>query len=204
MKCIDIEQADLRSRLMHLEVFCEDRMGLTRELLELLASYHIDLRGIEIDSFGRIYLNFKELDFNVFCQLMAEIRRINGVRDVRTVPYMPSAQKQGAIWALLASLSDPVFTVDMKGKVELANQATLTLFGMTKERIYHQNAGTLIGNHEGLRWLEHDTAAPHTKKIVIRGQDYLREIIPICSGDGTKKNSIGSIVILKSVACLGR
>ncbi len=39
---------------MRLEVFCEDRLGLTRELLDLLVLRGIDLRGIEIDPIGRI------------------------------------------------------------------------------------------------------------------------------------------------------
>ncbi len=46
----------------------------------------IDLRGIDIDPIGRIYLNFAELEFATFSSLMAEIRRIAGVTDVRTVP----------------------------------------------------------------------------------------------------------------------
>ena len=33
---------------MRLEVFCEDRLGLTRELLDLLVLRGIDLRGIDI------------------------------------------------------------------------------------------------------------------------------------------------------------
>lgn len=37
---------------MRLEVFCEDRLGLTRELLDLLVLRSIDLRGIEIDLSG--------------------------------------------------------------------------------------------------------------------------------------------------------
>ena len=41
---------------MRLEVFCEDRLGLTRELLDLLVLRSIDLRGIEIDPMGRITL----------------------------------------------------------------------------------------------------------------------------------------------------
>lgn len=48
---------------MRLEVFCEDRLGLTRELLDLLVLRGIDLRGIDIDPIGRIYLNFAELEF---------------------------------------------------------------------------------------------------------------------------------------------
>ena len=48
---------------MRLEVLCEDRLGLTRELLDILASKSIDLRGIEIDISGIIYLNCPDIDF---------------------------------------------------------------------------------------------------------------------------------------------
>ncbi len=44
---------------MRLEVFCEDRLGLTRELLDLLVLRGIDLRGIDIDPIGRIYPQFR-------------------------------------------------------------------------------------------------------------------------------------------------
>lgn len=78
---------------MRLEVFCKDRLGLTRELLDLLVLRSIDLRGIEIDPIGKIYLNFAEIAFETFSSLMAEIRRIAGVTDVRTVPWMPSERE---------------------------------------------------------------------------------------------------------------
>ena len=74
---------------MRLEVFCEDRLGLTRELLDLLVLRSIDLRGIEIDPVGRIYLNFAEIEFNTFSSLMAEIRRIAGVRMYAPSPGCP-------------------------------------------------------------------------------------------------------------------
>lgn len=101
---------------MRLEVFCEDRLGLTRELLDLLVLRGIDLRGIEIDPIGRIYLNFAELEFESFSSLMAEIRRIAGVTDVRTVPWMPSEREHLALSALLEALPEPVLSVDMKAK----------------------------------------------------------------------------------------
>ena len=90
---------------MRLEVFCEDRLGLTRELLDLLVLRSIDLRGIEIDPVGRIYLNFAEIEFNTFSSLMAEIRRIAGVTDVRTIPWMPSEREHLALSALLVGLN---------------------------------------------------------------------------------------------------
>ena len=98
---------------MRLEVFCEDRLGLTRELLDLLVLRGIDLRGIDIDPIGRIYLNFAEIEFDTFSSLMAEIRRISGVTDVRTVPWMPSEREHLALSALLEALPEPVLSLDI-------------------------------------------------------------------------------------------
>ncbi len=69
----------------------------------------------------RIYLNFAELDFASFSSLMAEIRRIAGVTDVRTVAWMPSEREHLALSALLVAMPEPVLSLDTKGKVELAN-----------------------------------------------------------------------------------
>ena len=99
---------------MRLEVFCEDRLGLTRELLDLLVLRGIDLRGIDIDPIGRIYLNFAELEFATFSSLMAEIRRIAGVTDVRTVPWMPSEREHLALSALLVAMPEPVMCYQAK------------------------------------------------------------------------------------------
>ena len=99
---------------MRLEVICQDRIGLTRELLDLLVLQNIDLKGIEIARNGRIYLNFMQIDFSVFQSLMAEIRRIQGVVDVRTVHFMPSEREQRAMWALLESLEDPILSLDLR------------------------------------------------------------------------------------------
>ena len=152
------------------EVFCEDRLGLTRELLDLLVSRSIDLRGIEIDPIGRIYLNFSQLDFDTFRALMAEIRRIAGVTDVRTVSFMPSEREHRALRALLESMPEPVFSIDMKGKVELANPAAQALFSLNEDKIRNQTAGALIGGYNFSRWLESEHTAPHSERVVIRSQ----------------------------------
>ncbi len=115
---------------MRLEVFCEDRLGLTRELLDLLVLRGIDLRGIEIDPIGRIYLNFAELEFESFSSLMAENTPYCGVLpDVRTVPWMPSEREHLALSALLEALPEPVLSVDMKSKVDMANRRAVSFLG---------------------------------------------------------------------------
>ena len=121
---------------MRLEVFCEDRLGLTRELLDLLVLRSIDLRGIEIDPVGRIYLNFAEIEFNTFSSLMAEIRRIAGVTDVRTIPWMPSEREHLALSALLEAMPEPFLSLDLKNKVERVNQASCQLFAQSSGKTY--------------------------------------------------------------------
>ncbi len=75
---------------MHLEILCEDRIGLTHEVLELLVQKKLDLRGIEIDVHGKVFLDCTETDFDQFSDLMTQIRHIQGVQDVRTIQSMPA------------------------------------------------------------------------------------------------------------------
>ncbi|CUW20706.1 Transcriptional regulatory protein TyrR [Serratia grimesii] len=190
---------------MRLEVFCEDRLGLTRELLDLLVLRSIDLRGIEIDPIGRIYLNFSQLDFDTFRALMAEIRRIAGVTDVRTVNFMPSEREHRALRALLESMPEPVFSIDMKGKVELANPAAQALFGFSEDKIRNQTAAALIGGYNFNRWLESEQTTPQSERVVIRSQDFLMDITPIYLEDENQQNAaVGAVVMLKSTARMGR
>ncbi|MBJ3813620.1 transcriptional regulator TyrR [Shimwellia pseudoproteus] len=190
---------------MRLEVICEDRLGLTRELLDLLVLRGIDLRGIEIDPVGRIYLNFASLDFGIFSNLMAEIRRIPGVADVRTVLWMPSEREHRALSALLQALPEPVFSIDMKGRVELANQASCALFGMDSDKLRHHSAAGLIGSFNFSRWLESAHELPHSEHVVINSHNFLMEITPVHLTDEDSSNVLaGAVVMLRSTARMGQ
>ncbi|MTH46365.1 transcriptional regulator TyrR [Intestinirhabdus alba] len=190
---------------MRLEVFCEDRLGLTRELLDLLVLRSIDLRGIEIDPIGRIYLNFAELEFSSFSSLMAEIRRISGVIDVRTVPWMPSEREHLALSALLEALPEPVLSLDLKSKVEIANPASCQLFGMNSARMRQHSAAQLISGFNFLRWLEGDSQASHSEHVVINGQNFLMEITPVyLQGENSEQMLTGAVVMLRSTLRMGR
>ena len=190
---------------MRLEVFCEDRLGLTRELLDLLVLRGIDLRGIEIDPIGRIYLNFAELEFNTFSSLMAEIRRIAGVTDVRTVLWMPSEREHLALSALLEALPEPVLSLDMKSKVELANPASCQLFGLSQDKLRNHNALQLIPGFNFQRWLEANPQGSHNEHVVINGQNFLLEITPVhLEGERGEPVLTGAVVMLRSTIRMGR
>ncbi|HCX00521.1 MAG TPA: transcriptional regulator TyrR, partial [Pantoea sp.] len=181
---------------MRLEVFCQDRIGLARELLDLLVARNIDLRGIEIAALGRIYLNFSALEFNQFSSLMAEIRRTPGVTDVRTVAYMPSEREHRALSALLVAMPEPVFSIDLKSKVELANPAAQNLFDLDEQKIRNYSAGNLISGFNFQRWLESDRVEAQAQHVVIDGRDFLMEAHPVylTADEGAGDQPVGAMV----------
>lgn len=195
---------------MRIEVFCEDRLGLAQELLDLLVSHHIDLRGIEIYQQERIYLNIEKIDFDLFRTLMVDIRRIEGVNDVKTVNYMPSEQESHALKVLVESIKDPIFSVDLKGRIELANQAARSLLNQSAEQIYHQNIGGYVNGYNFNRDLNGDLArkpsALRNQRVTVKGQKYVMDINPVYLDEqeqnGEQPDTAGAVIVLHSVATL--
>lgn len=189
---------------MRLEVSCEDRLGLTRELLDRLVEHNIDLRGIEIDTSGIIYLNFPELEFRDFQHLMPEIRRIPGVYDVKTIPYMPSEREHHEIEALLKALPDLVFSLDAKGKVTQANQSALTTLALPVEEIRGMALGSLVKGFSFSRWLEASEIKPQTCKLSFNGEEYLADLMPLFVAEEKGRQALaGAVVVLKSARRVG-
>ncbi|MGY4002021.1 transcriptional regulator TyrR [Aeromonas sanarellii] len=189
---------------MRLEVSCEDRLGLTRELLDRLVEHNIDLRGIEIDTSGIIYLNFPELEFRDFQHLMPEIRRIPGVYDVKTIPYMPSEREHHEIEALLKALPDLVFSLDSKGRVTQANQAALTTLGLSVDEVRGVALGSLVKGFSFTRWLEASEIKPQTCKLSLGGEEYLGDLMPLFVAEEKGRQALaGAVVVLKSARRVG-
>ncbi|MBS4637994.1 MULTISPECIES: transcriptional regulator TyrR [Aeromonas] len=189
---------------MRLEVSCEDRLGLTRELLDRLVEHNIDLRGIEIDTSGIIYLNFPELEFRDFQHLMPEIRRIPGVYDVKTIPYMPSEREHHEIEALLKALPDLVFSLDSKGRVTQANQAALTTLALPADEVRGVAIASLVKGFSFGRWLESGEIKPQTCKLSLGGEEYLGDLMPLFVAEEKGKQALaGAVVVLKSARRVG-
>ncbi|KII79499.1 transcriptional regulator TyrR [Vibrio renipiscarius] len=180
---------------MRLEVFCEDRLGLTRELLDILASKSIDLRGIEIDISGIIYLNCPDIDFDTFSELMAEIRRIAGVKDVRKIQFMPMERHNTELLSLLNNLPEPVLAIDLKGNVDMANHAALTLFNREEQEVIAHQIGQLLPSFNFSKWAEGNITRQR-ENIVINGLDYVMEIMPVYITTESKESILASTVMI--------
>lgn len=185
---------------MRLQVNCEDRLGIARELLDILTSQQIDLRGIEIDRVGIIYLNCPEIEFEQFSHLMSQIRQLEGVTDVRKIQFMPSEREHKELKALLETLPDPFFSINLQGKIDLANDAAELLLSKQRGEMVGETVQTLLGFNFH-RWLEKEAAARRSEMVVIAGLDYMMEIMPVYVTDESEQSVLASaMILLKSLS----
>ncbi|WGY47043.1 transcriptional regulator TyrR [Vibrio sp. ABG19] len=183
---------------MRLEVSCEDRLGLTRELLDILASKNIDLRGIEIDVIGIIYLNCPDIDFETFSELMAEIRRIPGVRDVRKIQFMPIERHNTELISLLNNLPDAVLAIDLKGSVDMANHSAQSLFHKDEQEMIGAHVSTLLPAFNFSRWVEGSKSRVR-EEVVLDGLDYVMDLMPVyITGESKESTLASSMMIIRS------
>ncbi len=53
---------------------------------------------------------------------MPQIRRIDGIDDVKTTLFMPGEREKNQLSAILRTLPDPVFSIDQSSKVKFIQQ----------------------------------------------------------------------------------
>lgn len=190
---------------MRLEISCQDRLGITQDVLDILVEYEIDLRGIEIDKSGKIFLHFPNIDFAEFQHLMPKIRRIEGIEDVKTTPFMPIEREQNQLKALLKTLPDPVFSIDTKGQVLLVNEAVLSSLESEYAEIIGQEITELVKGFNFARWMDGKEVYAQTHKVKFIEQDFLADILPVKVSDGEGGEILaGAVLLLKSEYRLGQ
>ncbi|MFQ3235333.1 MAG: transcriptional regulator of aroF, aroG, tyrA and aromatic amino acid transport [Paraglaciecola sp.] len=190
---------------MRLEISCQDRLGITQDVLDILVSHKIDLRGIEIDEIGKIYLNFPTIEFADFQHLMPKIRKIAGIDDVKTIPFMPQEREQNQLLALLQTLPDPVFSVDTKGRILLVNEAVVSSLEIDSHDLIGTDIDELVKGFNAGRWLESSKINGLSQKVRFVEQDYLADILPVMVPDAEGASILaGAVFILKSEFRLGQ
>ena len=190
---------------MRLEVNCQDRLGIAQDVLDILVEHEIDLRGIEIDALGKIFLNFPNIEFADFQHLMPKIRKIEGIEDVKTTPFMPIEREQYQLKALLQTLPDPVFSVDIKGKIILVNDAVVSSLDVPETDIIGSDISELLKGFNLSRWLESKTPQAQAQRIRFLEQDYLLDMLPVMVPDSDGADILaGAVFMLKSELRLGQ
>ena len=180
---------------MRLEIFCQDRPGIAREVLDILAEREIDLRGIEVDPVGKMFLHLPDLSFDELKTLLPAIRRINGVNDVRTTAFMPTERDHFELATLLQTLPDPVISVDDKGRMLIINPAAAAHLKDDINALQGQPLNQWLSGFNLGRWLEEDEPAPITMLVKLAGQRLLADFLPIWVSDEQQRQTLAGAVI---------
>ncbi|MDN3649981.1 transcriptional regulator TyrR [Reinekea marina] len=190
---------------MRLYIKCNSRLGICAEILDILVNHEIDLRGIEIDPSGEIYLNFPNLEFEEFQHLMPEMRMIPGVHDVSLVPYMPLEREQKEMQTLLETLPEPVISIDSKGYVVLANDAALDILNASHEEVRGKLLKTWVKGFNFNKWLNHPETTSDAANVQLKGRTFLADVYPVHI-DQTEGEPLfaGGVITFKSPERLGR
>lgn len=180
---------------MRLEITCQDRLGLCQEVLAILRENEIDLRGIEVDPIGKIYLNFPALAFSDFQALMPKIRRIPNVEDVKTTAYMPSEREHYEFNLLLSTLPNPVISVDARGTIDVINSAGAVLLESEQAALKGQPIDDWLGGFAIQRWLEHKPELAQSARVRCGRHDYSAHLFPIWLTDDEGEPGFAGAVI---------
>ncbi|MDP4985723.1 transcriptional regulator TyrR [Pseudoalteromonas tunicata] len=191
---------------MRLEIHCADRIGIAQEILNILVSYHVDLKGIEVDSkHCRMYVSFPPIEFEQFQKIMPSIRLIDGVEDVRTTAFMPSEREHNELNTLLSALPDGIISIDAKGMVRLCNDAACRDLNVTQSEIIGCNINTLLKGFNFNRWLEGKEVLGQTTRVEVDGEDFIADILPISVPENqVDKILAGAVINIKSQSRLGQ
>nr|WP_016954068.1 TyrR/PhhR family helix-turn-helix DNA-binding protein [Catenovulum agarivorans] len=122
---------------MRLEIRCENRLGITQDVLEILVRHQIDLQGIEVHP-NKLFIHFPNIEFTEFQHLMPEIRRIKGVSDVLKVTYMPLELESVEYQNQLSATTEKWLTVSATGElIRLSNSANGYFSRLLKQDLTH-------------------------------------------------------------------
>ena len=190
---------------MRLYIRCEERLGICAEILDILVNHEIDLRGIEIDPSGEIFLNFPTVEFDEFQHLMPEIRLIPGVHDVSLVPYMPKEREQQEMRTLLQTLPEPVISIDSRGYVVVANEAALDILQLPEDEVRRKLLKNWVRGFNFNKWLSTEDPESESVHLQFKGRTFLADIYPVhIENDEEGMLFAGGVITFKSPEKLGR
>ena len=111
------------------------------------------------------------------------------------IQFMPMERHNTELISLLNSLPEPVLAIDMKGHVDMANHAALSLFNCEQEEMIGHPIVSLLPNFNFSNWTE-GKITRHREDVVIGGLDYSMEVMPVYITAESNESVLASTVMI--------
>lgn len=191
---------------MRLEIVCQNRVGIMRDILEVFVEFRINVSRAEAggDKGNAIYLYMPGM-LNIQLQsVRGRLEKIAGVYKVRRINLIPSERRHFELDILLQSLDIPVLSVDSDGRVVVANVASGKVLGVRVDEVPGMSLTKRIKNLELESLLPRLESRLNGLRVEVRGDAFLADISPIYLEDKLNgKEAAGAVISLHPVESLG-
>lgn len=184
---------------MRIDVFFSDRVGIAQEILAELARRSLNVTAVEVEP-PHIFIEAPAVDQGDLDELRRQLLKVTGVRTVEPVGMLPGAQRRLYLDALLASQPDPVFAIDEAGRIVVANAAAINASGRLETSLIGAAIQEVFGNPALLRELVDGDYHLPTCEIVMNGEPYMLETLPLHEAGG---RVAGAVLTLHAPSRLG-
>ena len=169
---------------MRIKVHCQNRIGILRDIPNLLVEYGLTSLGeVGGEQGNAIYLHCPNLINLQFQPLRPKFEAIAGVFGVKRVGLMPSERRHLELNALLGALDFPVLSIDMGGsRIVAANRSAAQLSGVRVDegRALRCRATPRISTCPEL--VRSNKSRINGLRVKIKGDVFLADIAPLQTG----------------------
>jgi len=185
---------------MQLRLITEDRLGITYEVLALIAQHQLDLATMEM-GLHNIYLNVPDLKPAARASIEAELLRIPGVKRVEALQLMPGEARRQQLDILLASLAQPVFVLDRTGQIVMVSKAAKRAARQRSPDWTGLELGVLLRAPKLWQELLDSDCQASNREVSFAGKHWLLDASPLLEPDRGALS--GAVVTLRDAGWLG-
>ncbi len=183
---------------MRIKVHCQNRVGILRDILELLVAYGVNVSGGEVggEHGDAIYLRCPNLINLQFQALVPKFETVAGVFGVKRVGLMPSERRHMELNALLGALEFPVLSIDMGGSIVAANRAAAQLLGVRVDEVPGIPLSRYAEDFDLPQLVRANRSRINGLRVKVKGDIFLADIAPLQSEHEDSEAMAGAVLTL--------
>ena len=191
---------------MRFEIQGENRLGITRDVVNVLTDQGLDIRAFEVTT-HYIYADIPAIRPERFPLLSHALKQIPGISGIREIDRLPTERRRAQLHATLAALGDPVIAVDANGQIAQANPAAQTITGASEKELRDRDISFILDD-PSIEDLRQSQFHLPEREVILGGQTYLLQVEPIGHvDDGSDVDDTtpwGGVMVFHRAARLGR
>ncbi|SDL80645.1 transcriptional regulator of aroF, aroG, tyrA and aromatic amino acid transport [Modicisalibacter muralis] len=183
---------------MRLKFHCQNRIGILRDIVSPFADYGLNVSRGEVggDQGNTIYLHVPHLLNAQLTTLRPTLEEVPGVFSVKRVSLMPSERRHLELDALLSSLSDPVMSIDMEGRIVAANRAAGQMLGVRVDEVPGLSLDRYVHDIDLPDLVRRNNARVNGLRLTLKDAIYLADIAPLHTEKDDVASLAGAVVTL--------